>query len=674
MNGERAAAPPRISLLHPDPERASAIGEALRGAGHHVRIVAPGETALEEVWAHLPDLIIAHGERPSRLRREGVPLILLGADGVGADGAELALRDSVSPEVIGSCVSGLLRVSGESRRLRRRVEDVTSLCKLSWALSLEAGPRELCGYIAKQAAAMLRADKGLVLTYDADRRWIEARSPAYGIPDDVIERLCYTVDAESAGRWHFRWNGPLLSGDAPNDPRLSSNLVAALGVRSVLIAPMVLGRSIVGLLAVAEPSEAAGFDDDDVDLLLAAGSVAARALENTALHRGVKEANETLREQDRLKSGFLGMVAHDYRRPLTAIRGFAEIVLVDDPPPETLRSYMKAIMDEAEGLSRLADDTLLVTKLETSNIEYRWSEVELAPLIRDVVPADQPRHSFVVDVPDDLPRVVVDPQRLRQVLTNLVSNAVKYSPDGGSVRLSAASGDDDVTISICDPGLGIPPDQQAGLFQRFRRVQTGKHKAVSGSGLGLYICRLIVAGHGGRIWVESEPERGSTFHVRLPRDARARSGRSTLVPGQAPEELLARAAKPGLITRMFKPAVPSGAPSTAGPVAERRHTPRIRKVLPIRISYEGVSLMTYTALVNRDGAMIVCTIPVPVGTSLQVTNLTTSETAGFEVVSSEGPEAGLHRIGIQLSVEGDFWGAAYDPPPKQSELPDPGPA
>jgi len=686
----------RVSVLHPDPDRSNQLGEALREEGHQVRLVAPGATAVEEVWAHAPELVVAHGSQ--RLEPiGGIPVIRLLATATEDDEADLALPESVTPEVVCSCVRGLLRACRETRQLQRRIQDVTALCKLSWALSIEAGPQQLCGYLAKQAALLLAADRGLVLTYDPERRWIEGQVPGYGIPDELVERICYAVDAASAERWHFRRNGPLLSADAAQDPRLSPNLMTALGVHSVLIVPMVRGGSILGLLAVADPTLGGCFDEQDVDLLLAAGGLAAVALENSEEHGRVKQANEVLRERDRVKSGFLGMVAHDYRRPLTAIRGFAEIVLVDDPPPETVQTYMKAIVDEAEGLARLAEDTLLVTKLETANIEYRWAEVELAALVREVVPTDLPRHSFAVEVPQDAPKLLADPQRLRQVLSNLVSNAVNYSPEGGAVRVKASYDGDEVTISVSDSGLGIPAEQQPGLFQRFTRVQTGEHRAVSGSGLGLYISRLIVAGHGGRIWVESEPGHGSTFHVNLPLDPRTRRGPATLAPGRAPESVLSAlvSSTTGPITRMFRP--PRGlapeAPETTAPApaessantgaaapaaptdrreesrredskasghAERRDTQRIRKVVPIKVSYEGVTLMTYTAVINRDGAMIVCTIPIPIGTSLLVTNLSSSHTAEFEVVSSGEQEAGLHKIGIQLTGEGDFWGSAYE--------------
>jgi signal transduction histidine kinase len=116
---------------------------------------------------------------------------------------------------------------------------------------------------------------------------------------------------------------------------------------------------------------------------------------------------------------------------------------------------------------------------------------------------------------------VADPERLRQVITNLTMNAVKYSPDGGSITVRCRErGSQHVVIEVVDHGMGIPPEQIGRLFQKFQRVSTEKHLAISGTGLGLYICRLIVEGHGGQIWVESEMGKGSTFGLVLPLDAR----------------------------------------------------------------------------------------------------------------------------------------------------------
>jgi signal transduction histidine kinase len=245
------------------------------------------------------------------------------------------------------------------------------------------------------------------------------------------------------------------------------------------------------------------------------------AVENMKLHSELKRANAQLQEFDRLKSEFVGIVAHDFRRPLMAIRGFAELVLEEpDLPVETRQEFMRTVISETEHLADLANDTLLITQIETGQFAFNWSEIDLGPFILDAVPLGLSEHSVLMDIPAGFPKIVADAVRLRQVITNLTTNAVKYSPAGGSITVRCRErGTDHIVIEVIDHGLGIPPEQLAKLFQKFERVRTTQHMAVSGTGLGLYICRLIVEGHGGQIWVESELGKGSTFGLSLPRDA-----------------------------------------------------------------------------------------------------------------------------------------------------------
>jgi len=683
----------RVAVVHPVRAQARDMGEALLRAGHRVKIVLPGPDALEEVRAHRADLVVAHVSFAQDLdptAELGLPLISLAEGGTRGDQltADAMLREPVDPESLRICVGGLLRLAHERRQLRRRVSDLSALYRLSWALSLEGGAKSLYGYIAKHAAEMLGATKGLVLLYDPESRRMTAQPEGFGVPADALQGLSYPVDGDASRRWNFRKNGPLSSTDAETDARLLPDAVARLGVRSLALVPMTSGHRTVGLLGVADRPDGVAFGEEDTSLLLAAASLAAVASENLKVHERVKKANERYEEYDRLKSQFVGMVAHDFRRPLTVIRGFAELVLVDEPPDATVKDYMRGIIEECEGLARLADDTLLLAKLETASVEFRWAETDIGALLHEVVPPALAGHTVLVDLPPKLPSVVVDAQRLRQVLSNLVSNAIKYSPRGGLVTLRCRV-DDEVKIDVSDQGLGIPKAQQGQLFNKFERVQTEEHQAVSGTGLGLYICRLIVQGHGGRIWVESEPGEGSTFCVRLPRDARPGRG------GRAP--VSEKSAADGPITSMFRPskdlpeeyrtdsplrgpqparegasAASSGAASVADRMpddsqtalyrrAELRRSRRIRRMIPIRLNYQGAMLTTYTAVINRRGALIICAAPIDAGTTLQITNLVTQRTEAFEVVRRGDEEEGQYKLGVELIEDVDFWGASYDP-------------
>ena len=228
-----------------------------------------------------------------------------------------------------------------------------------------------------------------------------------------------------------------------------------------MVAPITRGPKILGLLAVADRVGRAPFSDEDLNLLIALAGQATIAVENLRLHEEIKKANLLLQEYDRLKSEFVGIVAHDFRRPLMAIRGFAELVAEEpDLPPETRLEFMRTVINETDHLALLANDTLLITQIETGQLSYNFREVDVGPFLLEAVPLGLSDHSVMMDVPANFPKIWADPDRLRQVLNNLVSNGVKYSSAGSSVVVRVRErGTQHIVIEVVDHGLGIPPEQ-----------------------------------------------------------------------------------------------------------------------------------------------------------------------------------------------------------------------
>ena len=152
-------------------------------------------------------------------------------------------------------------------------------------------------------------------------------------------------------------------------------------------------------------------------------------------------------------------------------------------------------------------------------MKIRPEPVDLKPLIDEVIErfsVQTLRHTFVKDLPEELPLAYADPKRVRQILDNLVSNAIKYSPDGGIVRIGAWSNGRALTVYVADQGVGIPPEEQGKLFKRFYRIDSSERRTTKGTGLGLYLVKSLVEAQGGRVWVHSEPGKGSTFFFTLP--------------------------------------------------------------------------------------------------------------------------------------------------------------
>jgi signal transduction histidine kinase len=533
-----AAAGPlgHIALVHEDPERAEELAKLLRTAGHRVTLILPGRRIVQSVVDCSPDLLLAShslGDPPMAAVVKGVRqalggdvriLVLYGFDPQGAppEVDDVQRAEPLQPTELQIRVSRLLRELAERRVLQKKTSELLGLYKMSWAFSLAGGADALYAHLSRHSAEMLKAERGLVLLYDSERRQLVGQAPGFGLTPEQIQRVRYKVDGEADGRWNFRKNGPLLSNKAQADTRLLPELVSELALQSLMIAPITRGPKILGLLGVADRTGRAPFSDDDLNLLLALAGQATIAVENLRLHDELKKANTLLQEYDRLKSEFVGIVAHDFRRPLMAIRGFAELVLQEpDLPLDTRTEFMRTVISETDHLALLANDTLLITQIETGQLSFNFREVEVGPFLLEAVPLGLSDNSILLDVPVGFPRIWADPDRLRQTLTNLVANAVKYSPSGGSIVVRVRErGTQHIVIEVVDYGLGIPPDQMGKLFQKFARVRSDEHLKVSGTGLGLYICRLIVEGHGGQIWVESELGRGSTFGMSLPIDAR----------------------------------------------------------------------------------------------------------------------------------------------------------
>jgi signal transduction histidine kinase len=547
-----AAAGPlgHIALVHEDPERAEDLARLLRTAGHRVTLVVPGRRVVQGVVDCSPDLVLAShslGDPPMATVVKGLRqalggdvriLVLYGFDpqGVPADVDDVQRAEPLQPTELQIRVSRLLRELAERRVLQKKTSELLGLYKMSWAFSLAGGADALYGHLSRHSAEMLKAERGLVLLYDAERRQLVGQPPGFGLNAEEVQRVRYKVDGEADSRWNFRKNGPLLSNKAQADTRLLPDLVADLQLQSLMVAPITRGPKILGLLAVADRVGRAPFSDEDLNLLLALAGQATIAVENLRLHDEIKKANVLLQEYDRLKSEFVGIVAHDFRRPLMAIRGFAELVLEeDDLPAPTRQEFMRTVISETDHLALLANDTLLITQIETGQLSFNFREVDVGPFLLEAVPLGLSDNSVLLDVPQGFPKIWADPDRLRQVLANLVSNAVKYSGPGESIVVRVRErGTQHIVIEVVDHGLGIPPEQIGKLFQKFARVRTEDHLKVSGTGLGLYICRLIVEGHGGQIWVESEPGKGSTFGMALPMDARL--ARRPLLPSETEEE------------------------------------------------------------------------------------------------------------------------------------------
>ena len=227
-------------------------------------------------------------------------------------------------------------------------------------------------------------------------------------------------------------------------------------------------------------------------------------------------------ELDRLKDEFVLTASHELRSPLTSVQGFAELLMLDkDSLTPRQRETVEIILDNCRHLVRLLNDLLDLARSDAGRLAIRRQPTEVAPLVEDVVrtmraQTEAASQTLGEDVQAGLPPIEVEPDRIRQILVNLITNAHEYSPEGASIGVAARAAGAEVEISVTDNGPGIPAEQLEHIFERFTRGDAGLTQRVGGTGLGLAISKSLVELHGGSIAAESTPGRGSTFRLRLP--------------------------------------------------------------------------------------------------------------------------------------------------------------
>jgi signal transduction histidine kinase len=234
----------------------------------------------------------------------------------------------------------------------------------------------------------------------------------------------------------------------------------------------------------------------------------------------LERQNHQLRQLDRLKDEFVALVSHELRTPLTSIRGYLELINEDTNLTDEQTRFLETIDRNAQRLQRVVGDLLFVAQVEAGKLSLEVSAVDLNAIAEEAVHAAQPSAAakeiaLTLEV-DELPVIQGDRARLAQVLDNVVSNAIKFTPSGGAVSVTTRLLPGEVEVVISDTGMGIPSDELPLLFQRFFRAERATSGAIPGTGLGLAIAKAIVTGHGGRIRVESEDGAGATFRVTLP--------------------------------------------------------------------------------------------------------------------------------------------------------------
>ena len=294
-----------------------------------------------------------------------------------------------------------------------------------------------------------------------------------------------------------------------------------LGLRSRFVTPLFLGARTIGMLSLVR-SEPNAFTEEEMELAGLLGRLVASAVQNIRAYEAERKTVEELRRLSALRADFVSLVSHELRTPMAAVIGSAQTLQQRwrELTADQRESFLELIAGETGRLATLISDVLDTSRIDAGTFTFRFSDVDLGELVRDSVAAAEVSSDEVAlraDVQDPLPAVRGDAERLRQVLMNLLDNAIKYSPAGDEVHVRAYAENGRARIDVRDRGPGIAREDQRLIFEKFGRVTTGNTRP--GTGLGLFIARSIAEAHGGTLEVASAPERGAVFTLELPLQA-----------------------------------------------------------------------------------------------------------------------------------------------------------
>lgn len=435
---------------------------------------------------------------------------------------ELAVLEPVARHIAAALDNARLL---EAVRLHAR--EFESLLEVSRRIGERPDLRELLPMVTRSVNRVMGTEHCLIMLREGDRLRVVARE---GVEAEVVEAFGDLRVGDSLSGWVIQQGRVLAIEDMRDDPRLMfGDLVHMYSYRSYLGVPLRRGSEIIGILEVVTKHVTRSFGTDEQALMSAFADQAAVAIDNARLldqgrqHLArVVEANRLLEELDRLRREYLRNVSHEFRTPLTVIRGYAEFLENAKADARTVSDVMRVIVESCDRVIDLVDTLIEVSRVEQEDAArtLQLQELDLRELAEaSLEPLRQAadRKSVCLDL--DFPvekRLLVKGDRglLGHLVRKLVDNAVKYSPAGARVLVRADSDDDDLTLEVEDFGIGIPAEHVPRIFEKFYMVDGGITRRAGGSGVGLYLVREIVRLHHGRVDVESRPGHGSVFRIR----------------------------------------------------------------------------------------------------------------------------------------------------------------
>ena len=384
---------------------------------------------------------------------------------------------------------------------RSRANLLAQLLDLSALLNSDLSVPILLEHVVEAAMLLVGARAGTLGLIEGDALVFRR----FHKPEGWIDFDMALAPGQGAPGFVWQTRRPFISNDCGSDPHVLLEAQERLGFRRLACVPMVnRAGTMIGTLGVYDPIVERDFGQGDVEALQLLAHQVAIAIENARLNE--------------MKDSFLSVVSHELKTPVTSIKGFTQMLQRRLSPESLERAgrYLNTINQQTDRLTGLINDLLDLSRIQTGRFHFAVEPIDFAALVQDVVEEMQllaSENRIELVAPDSL-IARGNANRLRQVLVNLIDNAVQHGPVGGTIHVMVTAGDDGVTTCVSDQGPGLPPEEARRIFDPYYQVQQGSTPPAKGLGLGLYISRQVVEQHGGRIWVE--PEQSTMFCFSVP--------------------------------------------------------------------------------------------------------------------------------------------------------------
>jgi signal transduction histidine kinase len=416
-------------------------------------------------------------------------------------------------------------IQDRTRELEQSLEEVHALSEVSRAVSSSLDLAHVLHEIAEQAAKLCDADAGFIQEYVEEAKAFHI-SASWNAREEFVRsmQVAQITPGKGASGRSAVTRKPTQIPDILAEPDYPfREILAREDYRAVLSVPMHRDGRVIGTVVVVRKAPGS-FDERHVILLTTFASQTTIAIEHARLYRDVTEKGQMLEEANRHKSAFLANMSHELRTPMNAIIGFSEVLL--DPTmqvnDEERAQFLSDILNSGKHLLNLINEVLDLSKIEAGRMELQMAPAALGEVFETVQSTLRPLAAkkaieFDVERADGITPFPMDAARIKQVLVNLVGNAIKFTPERGRIWVRAAAENGSVQVEVGDTGPGIAPEDHERIFQEFQQAQAtrgiGKPE---GTGLGLTLARRFVEMHGGRLWVESQVGVGSRFYFMLP--------------------------------------------------------------------------------------------------------------------------------------------------------------